>query len=333
MPLGLFLLWTSIFWLTAVWDLGIRELHPELQRAARPGGVDAHLPGVRYASGIGTPLSRVEGRQGVREAPCLCEPCSPVPSCRCTRGSASCARPRVCRSRPHASAVPFLYMFVLLGSTITLLARMDLLRRAYAVRTQVVLFLAFGFLITTWRFWRDQFWGAADDTFPLEAGTLRPRLRVADPSGAAAAGADQQRALRGDGAYSPAGVDPPRRVPVRTGRHDPARHARTQPPAGTDPPRRHDRGCDRPGAAERAGGVEGPTPPGQLAAVSLRARWGHDVCHQHLASAVGADRYARPTGVPTRCSCRRSSRSPSRFRGCGARAIPKARDSGTCRCS
>ena len=188
LPLALFLLWTSIFWLTAVWDLGIREFI-----------LNYNIPNDRVAL---TRIFQVWDTHPVSEHLFLAWRLDDAFEKRVVYVNhvhpylmsmyAWVSLVRAATGLPLQTArfaVPLLYMLVMLVSTTTLLARMNLLRRANTVRTQVVLFLAFGFLITTWRFWRDQFWGSADDTFPLEAGILvlvyaslvapaRPRLAL-----------------------------------------------------------------------------------------------------------------------------------------------------------
>src|SRR6476646_6057511 len=70
------------------------------------------------------------------------------------------------------NSIPFVYMFVLLAGVTTLLARGGLLSDRNTPQKLLLLFLAYGMIVTTWRFWNDQYRFSSDSVYPLLVGAF-----------------------------------------------------------------------------------------------------------------------------------------------------------------
>jgi hypothetical protein len=173
---GLFILWTSVFWLTVVWDLGVGRFVVNVDRSA---GVSCHLDPLANIFQLWEQQPASEHlylgwrtRDGGFDQqrvyvnhvhPYLLTMYAWVSAVRAVTG-----RPMTVAT----NTTPFLYMFVLLGSVTVLLARLGLLRKCRDAGGLIVLFAGFGFLVTTWRFWGDLYRYTSDNTFPLLAAVL-----------------------------------------------------------------------------------------------------------------------------------------------------------------
>ena len=70
------------------------------------------------------------------------------------------------------NSIPFFYMFVLLAGFTTLLARAGLLRARHSPTGLVTMFVAYGLIVTSWRFWNDLYRFGSDNPYPLLMGVL-----------------------------------------------------------------------------------------------------------------------------------------------------------------
>ena len=70
------------------------------------------------------------------------------------------------------NTIPFFYMLVLLAGFTTLLARAGLLRARHSPVGLLTLFLAYGLIVTSWRFWNDLYRFGSDNPYPLLMGVL-----------------------------------------------------------------------------------------------------------------------------------------------------------------
>lgn len=170
---GIFVFWTCAFWVTVVWDAGMRELilfvdrtipfecrsdplttifrtweaHPASEHLflgwRNPGAFENRQP---YMNHVHPYLLAMYAWAGV------------------VRAGAGVPMPIA------SNTTTLLYMLVVLAGTTALLARLGLLRRGHEPGGLIILFLGYGFLITTWRFWGDLFRFNSDNPFPLVAG-------------------------------------------------------------------------------------------------------------------------------------------------------------------
>jgi hypothetical protein len=70
------------------------------------------------------------------------------------------------------NTIPFFYMLVLLAGFTTLLARTGLLRVRPSPIRLVTVFVAYGLIVTSWRFWNDLYRLGSDNPYPLLTGVL-----------------------------------------------------------------------------------------------------------------------------------------------------------------
>jgi hypothetical protein len=169
---GIFVLWVCAFWVTVVWDAGMRDLILFVDRTVElPCRTDPlstifknweKHPASEHLFLGWRPEASFEKREPYvnHVHPYLLAMYAWVGVVRATG-----------LPMPIASNTTILlYLLVVLGGTTALLARLGLLRRGHEPAGLISLFLGYGFLITTWRFWIDLFHNQSDNTFPLVAG-------------------------------------------------------------------------------------------------------------------------------------------------------------------
>ena len=193
LPVTLFVVWASVFWLTIVWDVGVGAFVVNAERLTLRACQSDPLANIMQIWEA-YPASRHvflgwRTQEWIEKGTVYVNHVHPYPLS--MYGWMSAVRAVTGRSLFFASnTTPFLCMFVWIGAIITLLARLDLLRRNRDARGLLVLFLGVGFVVTTWRFWNDPFRYQSDNPFPLVAGVLvlvyaalvtppRPRLAIA----------------------------------------------------------------------------------------------------------------------------------------------------------
>jgi hypothetical protein len=165
--------WTCAFWVTVVWDAGMRDLilfvdrTIELRCRTDPLSTMFRIWEQHPASEHLFLGWRPESSFAKREPyanhvhPYLLAMYAWVGVVRAVTGL----------PMPIASNTTILLCLVaVLGGTTALVARLGLLRRGHEPSGLIVLFLGYGFLITTWRFWIDLFQFQTDNPFPLVAG-------------------------------------------------------------------------------------------------------------------------------------------------------------------
>ncbi len=177
LPLLLFLLWTSAFWLTVVSDLGVGRFVMEVNRDRDPA------VGCQY-----DPLATTFTTWETHPASEHLFVAWRLPQ------SFAARQPYAHHVHPYLFAMygwtaairfiahvplyvainttPFLSMFVLLAACTTLLARRRLLHERLGAVALATLVWGYGFLVTTWRFWDDSYRYTTDNPYPLLAGVL-----------------------------------------------------------------------------------------------------------------------------------------------------------------
>ena len=166
----LFLLWTSALWLTVVSDLGIRRVILETDRT---------VPMVCRSDWLTTVFSIWEGTPAREHVflgwrswesfqtrtpyanhvhPYLFTMYGWTRTVRALSGVA----PYVA-----TNTVPLFYVFMLLTAFTVFLARAGLLRERQGPVRLLALFVAYGLIVTTWRFWNDLYRFNSDNPFPL----------------------------------------------------------------------------------------------------------------------------------------------------------------------
>ena len=171
----LFVFWTSIFWLSAVWDLGVGRFVMTQNR-------------LEYRSCQSDPLQTIFTVWG--QAPAsehLYLGWRTFEDFQIHRAYANHVHPYLfgmyawvrgvsglTGAAPYVATntVPFFYMFVLLACVTVLLARGGLLREAPRAVDLIVLFGAYGLVVTGWRWWNDLYRFSSDNPYPLLAGVL-----------------------------------------------------------------------------------------------------------------------------------------------------------------
>jgi hypothetical protein len=175
LAVSLFLLWTSVFWLTVVWDLGVGRFVMEVDRGRNgPVGCQADPLATTFATwetrpardhlfvAWRSPQSFDAGRPYAHQVqPYLLSMYGWTAAVRFVAGVPLYVA---------TNTTPFLSLFVLLAAATTLLARSGLLVAHPGPVASATLFLAYGFLITTWRFWEDSLRYSSDH--PLLAAVL-----------------------------------------------------------------------------------------------------------------------------------------------------------------
>lgn len=175
LPVGLFVCWTSLFWLTVVWDAGVGVYVMNTARALTRACVSDPLAAT-FAVWESAPVSE-HLFIGWRSAelfqkhwayvnhvhPYLFTMYAWVAAVRGLTGLPLTAA---------SNTTVFPYMLVLIGAVVTVLARLGLLRQVRDARGLLVLFVALGFLITTWRFWHDALRYTSDNVFPFVTAVL-----------------------------------------------------------------------------------------------------------------------------------------------------------------
>jgi hypothetical protein len=170
---GIFVFWCCAFWATVVWDAGMRDLILFVDRTIElPCRTDPlstmfktweKHPASEHLFLGWRPESSFEKKEPYANHvhPFLLSMYAWIVAVRAATGL----------PMPIASNTTILLqMLVVLVGTSALLARLGLLRRGHEPGGLIVLFLGYGFLITTWRFWIDLFQFQSDTPFPLAAG-------------------------------------------------------------------------------------------------------------------------------------------------------------------
>ncbi len=174
LPLLLFLLWTSTFWLTVVSDLGVGRFVMEVNRDRdRPVGCQYDPLARTFTTWETHPASEhlfVAWR--LRQSFDAGQPYAHHVHPYLFAMYGWSAAIRFVADVPLYVAInttPFLAMFVLLAACTTLLARRRLLNERLGAVALATLFLGYGFLVTTWRFWDDSYRYTTDNPYPLLA--------------------------------------------------------------------------------------------------------------------------------------------------------------------
>jgi hypothetical protein len=172
LPVGLFAVWSCVFWMFVVWELGVGAFILNVDRAVaracqgdpltemfsiwRTEPLSEHLfLGWRTAASY---ASRTPYANHVQ--PYLLTMYAWVSGVRAASGAPWFVA---------ANTTTVLYMGMVLASLFALLARMRLLRHCRGLTGLLVIFTAVGFVVTTWRFWQDLLRFNTDNPYPLLA--------------------------------------------------------------------------------------------------------------------------------------------------------------------
>ena len=166
----LLLFWTSAFWLNVVADVGIGQVVLEIDRT---------VPKACRSDSLTTVFSIWETNPAREHlflawrSPEMFDNRTPYANHVHPYLIAMYAWVRtVCATTGAApyvatNTVPFLYMLALLGAFTTLAARAELLRRPFGPMRVLISFLAYGWIVTGWRFWNDLYRYNSDNPYPL----------------------------------------------------------------------------------------------------------------------------------------------------------------------
>lgn len=175
LPLVFTVIWSSLFWLAVVSDLGVGWFMMSTNRTELkncqidPLAIafniwETHPPSEHLFLGWRTYESLQEHRPYANHVhPYL---------------FAMYAWTRLIRAAAHVplfvatNTVPVFYLVVLVAAVFTLLYRSGLLREALTPMRLAALFMGCGFLVTSSRFWNDMFRYSSDNPYPLLAGVL-----------------------------------------------------------------------------------------------------------------------------------------------------------------
>ncbi len=173
--MALFVFWSSALWLCAVSDLGVGRLVLDMQRS---------LEGICHSDPLAAAFTVWESHPasehlflGWRTLESF-DQREPYANHVHSYLFAMYAIVRVVRfaagvqTYVATNSIPFVYMFVLLAGVTTLLARGGLLRDRNSPQKLLLLFLAYGMIVTTWRFWNDQYRFSSDSVYPLLVGAF-----------------------------------------------------------------------------------------------------------------------------------------------------------------
>ena len=172
LPVGLFAVWSCVFWMFVVWELGVGAYILNVDRTVarvcqgdpltemfsvwttEPASEHLFL-GWRTAASY---ASRTPYANHVH--PYLLTMYAWVSGVRAASGAPWFVA---------ANTTTVLYMGMVLASLFVLLARMRLLRHCRGLTGLLVIFTSVGFVVTTWRFWRDLLQFNTDNPYPLLA--------------------------------------------------------------------------------------------------------------------------------------------------------------------
>ncbi len=172
LAVSLLLLWTSAFWLTVVSDLGVGRFVTQVNRVGRMGCQYDPLA-TTFAIWQTHPAS--EHLYLAWRTPQSFDIAEPYAHHAHPYLFAMYGWTAAVRLVAHVplyvatNTTPFLSMFVLLVASTILLARSGLLSERLEPVALATLFLGYGFLITTWRFWDDFYRYTSDNPYPLLA--------------------------------------------------------------------------------------------------------------------------------------------------------------------
>jgi hypothetical protein len=190
----LFIVWSSLLWITAIWDLGVGRYTLATDRVSNGSACQLDPLAVIISTWESSPPSehlflgwRTTDGLTTRTVyashvhPYLLSMYAWIGAVRALTGS-----PLFVAS----NTTPLFYLSVVVVALAILLRRTGLLERCSTPIGALALFLAIGSVITTWRFWSDLFRYNTDNPYPLLAGVLiyvysfllppaRPRLALA----------------------------------------------------------------------------------------------------------------------------------------------------------
>ena len=168
----LFLFGTCALWLTVVSDLGIGRVVLETDRTvARPCRSDALTTAFSIWESNPVREHLFLGWRSVESFQNGAPYANHVHPYLLTMYAWTRAVRTVTGAAPYVATntVPSLYMLVLITAFTTLLARAGMLRRRTDVTRLLTLFVAYGLVLTAWRFWNDLYRFGSDNPYPLLA--------------------------------------------------------------------------------------------------------------------------------------------------------------------